>query len=344
MKTLLPHLILLCMMALVPGLAGADGLMLTAPAYYVYETGQQAFIRYDNETQQETLSILPTFRGQMNELAWIIPTPALPEVAEEDEEVFHELYTATSPVYRRRDNDWDSCSQNDSYFAEPGNDSNVDIIDSQLIGYYQTMTLAAEDASALVDSLSTWGFLHENNIAEITPLINQYVEDDWYFVTVKVDSTTMAQVFPYGMEYYQGQLQPLKLSFSSDEIIFPMRISAPSAHSTTRVSLYLLSDHRMHFPGFQTLYANRFTQEEIDGLPAHFVLNEIFQPGDFLTLLRDDLSPSEMLEDLIIVPAPNDDEFMAVHYSGLPWMTVLLMGPAIIWLAYRRFKKPISET
>jgi hypothetical protein len=318
----------------------ADGMMITAPEYFLDESSQQAVLQYDEENQIETLSILPGFRGDAREFAWILPIPAQPLVEEGDATLFRQLREFTRPKTRYRDDDWDGCDSSRDYAilndASPG----VEIIESRLVGYYQTMTLASDQADVLIDSLSVWGFLHSDNIEEATDLINNYVEKDWYFVTVKVDSTSFAEIFPqnyYG--YYTGHLEPLTFTFGSEEIIYPMRISSLSAAESTQVNLFVVANHRMTFPGASARYANRFTQTEINNINSSYFssVKNLVEPGDFLTHLRKDFRPQDMTEDITIIQANTDDEYWLIRYSGFPWMTSLLLGPAILWGLYRKF-------
>ncbi len=319
----------------------ADGMMLSAPAYYIDENSQRAVIQYNQESATETISILPGFHGDATEFAWILPIPALPQVEAGDNALFRQMQDFTRPKHHYRDGDWDGCNNRGIFSPDYANQDGVSIIDSKMVGYYQTMTLSADQAPALIDSLTQWGFLHSENIEQATELINSYVEQDWYFVTVKVDSATFAETFPQYDHYhhYNGFLEPLTFTFSSGNIIYPMRISAMSAAESTQVDLYVVADHRMTFPGATARYANRFSEAEINQIGSHYysAVKNLLETGDYLTHLRRDFRPQDMTEDIVIVPAENDDEYWMIYYSGFPWMTALLLGPAVLWGGYRRF-------
>ncbi len=317
----------------------ADGMMMTAPYYYIDEYSQQAVIQFDDESNTEIISILPGFHGDAEEFAWILPMPSLPQVAGGDHTLFQQMRDFTRPKHQYRDDDWDGCGRS-TFDTLGAPDNGVTIIDSQMVGYYQTMTLSADQAPALIDSLTHWGFLHSENVDQATELINSYVEQDWFFVTVKVDSASFQEAFPdynyYG--YYNGFLEPLKFTFSSDEAIYPMRISALSAAESTQVDLYVIAKHRMTFPGATARYANAFDAAEINRISgrSYGTVKGLLEPGDFLTHLRRDYRPQDMTEDVVIVRDDNDDEFWMIYYSGVPWMTMLFLGPAVLWGIYRR--------
>ncbi len=335
MKQLLRTGILIGLLAMVTSSALACGLMLTSMPYFIEEPVQQALISYDEENSSETLTVMPSFKSDANDFAWILPVPNLPLLAEGNLETFQTLRNLTDPIHHYRDGSWtDGCDRYDQVVYANAEDG-VDIVDNQLVGYYQTMTLASDQAPALLDSLTQWGFLHDDNIDQANELITHYVQQGWYFVTVRIDSTSFEDSYPYGYNYYYGALQPLTLTFDSDEIIYPMRISALSAAESTELYLYIISDHRMEFPGASVQYANRFSQSEYTRVPTGSALRTQLQQGDYLTRLHHDFHSNQIQEDITIVRSHTDDEYLAIEYSGLPWTLILLLGPPLLWGLYR---------
>jgi len=340
-STVLAALAFLAALTLVhPAAVLGDGGFVAPEGSFMYEPTQQAFIDYDSESKTEQLSILPGFYGDANAFAWIVPVPGLPEVALADRQLFRDLDNLTRPVYRSRDGDWD-CFQRDDLFGPDARDGEVEIIDSRLVGYYQTMTVAATEAPALLDSLTAWGFLHQENLEATTAAITDYVDRSWYFVTFQIDSTALAEVDSYGYYgpygYVHGGLDPIQLTFASDEIIYPMKISAISAADDSRVHIYVNTDHRMDFAGADTYYANRFSSGELNEISHFPSLRAVLQPGDFLTKLHRGYRPEQMTEDIILQRAPSDDEFQLIHYSGFPWTGILLLAPPLVLAIKRRF-------
>ncbi len=131
--------------------------------------------------------------------------------------------------------------------------------------------------------------------------------------------------------------------FAATAAVYPMRISAVSADSKTRVHLYVKAAHRMTFTGADTWYANRITSRDLSLLGSYPTLVSRLEPGDFLTKLNRDYTPVQMTEDLILVRAANDDEFRIIQYSGLPWTLLALFAVTGIWTIYRRVKQRASR-
>jgi hypothetical protein len=318
----------------------ADGGFVSPPEFFMYEPGQQAFIDYDREAGTEQLSILPSFYGDATSFAWIVPVPGLPEVALADPQIFRDLDILTRAVHRSRDGDWD-CFRGQKIYQPDFATGGYEIISSELVGYYQTLILAATEAPALLEFLTELGFLHDGNRESATAAINDYVERSWYFVAMQVDSTALAQINPYYHDgyygYYSGGLDPIQLTFPSDEIVYPMKISALSAAEDSKVRLYVNTDHRMTFSGASTTYANRFSPGELEEIPRYSSLRTVLRPGDFLTKLERGYVPEQMTEDIILDQAATDEEFHLIHYSGFPWTGILLLSLPLAVAVKRKF-------
>ena len=86
MKSSISSTILLLL--LLPLTASADGGFLPSYMMEIYESDQLAFLDFDSDAQRESLHILPKFYGDTQDFAWIVPTPALPDLAVSDRPQF----------------------------------------------------------------------------------------------------------------------------------------------------------------------------------------------------------------------------------------------------------------
>jgi hypothetical protein len=319
----------------------ADGMFISPRGSFMYEPGQQAIIQYDSTTNQEELTIMPFYEGDAPGFAWVVPVPSQPEVTLADDQMFWDLDSITQPVTQSRDGSW-GCFRENYYDVYDGVAlPSVQIISEDLVGYYQTLVVSATETSALMDSLTTWGFLHDENGTAVFEALEHYVDMGWYFVAMKVDADDLAKTTtsePAPIYYYGYGLEPVTFSFLSDDMVYPMRISSVSAYSSTVVNLFIIAEHRMQFPGAQTLYANRFSSGEISELAHLPALAGLLEPGIFMTKLQRRYTPSQMSEDIVFTTAANDNEFVMIYYSGLPLTGLLLFGPAAVWAFIRRRK------
>lgn len=319
------------------GLALADGMFIAPRGSFIYEPAQQAIIQYDQDTNTEQLTILPHYYGNASDFAWVVPVPSAVEVSLADSQIFQDLDTMTRAVYQSREREWNCGRSQDIYAAGEGPlDNQIEVISSELVGYYETIVVNSTSASVLVDSLTNWGFLHAENSQAVNAAIGHYVEAGWNFVAMRIDSSAV-DASDY-LLYHFGGLAPVKFTFVSDEIIYPMRISAVSADQYSLVNVYLITDHRMTVSGAETYYANKFTSGEIAEISHLASLDGLFEPGDFLTKLHRRYTPEQMVDDVVFTRASNDNEFIIIHYSSMPWTGILLFGPAAVWAAIRRKK------
>lgn len=308
--------------------AAADGMLVPIWNYDIYETEQLAVLRHDAAIATESLYLLPRFRGDAADFAWIVPTPAEPEVATADVQLFFDLSSMAAAEYRHRDGAWDC---NERIYTTGQVAGGVDVIDDSVVGIYRALTVAADDAAALTDSLTAWGYLSDGNQETVLPVLQSYVDRGWYFVLMRIASP---EDHAAGDPWY-GMLEPIRLTFDAAEPVYPLAISAPSAPPESRVVIYTIADHRLTFPGAQTTYANRITAGELSELrDTHATAGGVLRAGDFVTRLQRVYAPEEMDADLTLARAPNDDELRLIYYSGWPFTTALLLGTAL-WLRWR---------
>ena len=309
----------------------ADGGFFYPPYWRLWENAQTAFIQQADG--RENLKILPGFHGDAMDFAWVIPVPGLPTVSIADTELFMQATTMTQPIYRNRDSGW-GCNEEYDFASFP--DGGVDIISDELVGMYRTVVISADSDSSLVDYLETWGFLHPGYSADVSTILASYVERGWYFVALKVDQEALEEGLPNLYDYWYGQMEPIHLSFASEEMIYPLRISSLSSANSSQITIYTVGRHRMDFPGAETWYANRISASELASINNIYpAVGAELTEGDFLTKLVRTYSPAQMSEDLILTPADSDEEFRPINYSGVPWFGLLFLGSSVVWVVFR---------
>ena len=160
-----------------------------------------------------------------------------------------------------------------------------------------------------------------------------YIEKSWYFVAMKMDSASTGGQYYGG--YWYGPIDPIRLSFETSEVVYPLRISAISASDPSEVLLYVCAAHRMTFAGATTEYANRLDDSELDHIWSEYeYLGQILTEACYMTKLRKIFRVAEMTDDLFLERAPNDDEFRQIDYTGFP-STELLLLATVGFLAVR---------
>ena len=161
----------------------------------------------------------------------------------------------------------------------------ISILDRNIVGIFETTTIASPDAKAL----QTW--LLENGYSVPTnaePVIASYVKDGWVFVATKVrrDRPDGETSTPH----------PLSFTFKTDKPVYPMRLTGVD-NGPLMVDLYVFSDARASAPHFKV---ESCTQPKI----AHPLLHQWTDGSPVATKLTATLSPSDMRNDVWLKQAP----------------------------------------
>ena len=325
---------ILLVLLLVPAAAGpvlADGGFLPPHHLDVYEPTQKALIVYDDAAQREDLVIQASFEGDAEEFGWIIPVPAPPEIGTAENALFFECSDYTRPLVRTGG----GCS-GDGGVARPAGDEGLGnglvIHDEQTVGIYHALTIGAEDAGALVAALEEWGYLHAGNREADIGALKFYVDKFWCFVAMRVESGSLPheEVGPWS-----GGTDPVRLTFDSPEMVYPLRISAISAAPYCEVLIYAVADRRVTFPGAWTEFAEPIGKQALIGLGVRCPHLRAYLPGPcFLTKLRCVYTPAQMSDDVVLVAAGSDAPYRQVVGAGFPVAEGLMLGLALVLVGW----------
>ena len=315
----------------------------------LYESAQRAVILYGNSTGNYTehLILSVSFEGDAQDFAWVIPVPNRPEIAVSDPELFWELYYLTRTEVP---------SPGLGCFEGEGEHGGVDVIEEQVVGPYATAILSAANATALVDWLNANGYIFPEDGEEI---VSEYIEKEWYFVATKINAVEEGT----GDALAEGDIEPIVLSFASNQTVYPLRISALSATTATppQVLLYVFADHVMvpeQYPlyiGYGNWEDNAFTLEfgdnvSIEDLSDYEILPALVSaclPGDefHLTKLRGWISADQMV-DIELVSYEEGDSLDALTETaaknGDIVVLATIVGPVYGLYLWRRHRRAIT--
>jgi len=267
----------------------ADGGLFTPLDRDIYEPNQLAMIVFDDMVEKIIFQV--DYEGDAEDFAWVIPVPGYPKLFPVEDEIFYELHKLTKPAPS-----WGfGCGWGMFPTAPEGGDEGVHVWEENQVGIYHTTTLSASDPDSLV------GWLNNNGYAfpiEGQEILDYYVQKQWFFVAMKIQSDGIVN----NSEYYTGAIQPMGIMFFSDEIVYPLKISALSAPLWgTEVLIYTFSDDRVTFPGAKEEYNKIVTPDELKEYP---ILQGLIDETFVLTKLRKTFTSEEMGDDLVLVPVP----------------------------------------
>lgn len=323
--------------------AKADGGIFYPKDYYSAETTQKAFIYYADQT--ENLVVFATFRGNAKDFAWVIPTPDKPTVEKSETGLFDNLAEITKTASSGPGIVYDTPTLGIGGGAKS---TPVEVISEKTIDVYDTAVLKASDENSLAEWLTNNGYSFPS---EQSSNLKSYVDDGWYFTVAKIrpDLIQSGGIVP---ELAEGTLTPLRLTFRSDKIIYPMRLTGialtqevPSSvdnsisqesYYTSRIpiTLYILADHKTEQSLLSTTWANWIHKTEISKLNNS--LGDIIS-GDklFLTKMSDSVNIKDISDDFIITATSDNNVYPTpVYKSAGFWLGNLLflfLVPIIIF-------------
>ncbi|MDT5208860.1 MAG: hypothetical protein QOF67_1275, partial [Mycobacterium sp.] len=198
---------------------------------------------------------------------------------------------------------------------------------------------AANDPTALAMWLADQAVPNPDGLdATVAP----YIADHWEIVAIQLAPAQAG-------ESLTGDLQPLRLSFTSDKLVYPMRLSR-SATTPQTVNLYVLADHRMdpksvpvagQKPSLQ--FAGHVERADVSPTLADYVGD-----GAFLTQWNDYIYQPELIDgDYVFEPAASDTPFQHVIYrtrdrgdvTGLILLAVLASCAMVLIVALARRRR-----
>jgi len=177
---------------------------------------------------RETVLLRLSLASDTEHAALVVPTPSPATVTAGSADTFGDLARLAAPEYVV-ETEWFSRSEDGATAAAPG--ATPTVLDQVRLGPLEATTLAGGD----LDGLRRW--LGGNGYAlrpEVTATLEPYLREGWSFVAMRLT----------GDQELSGALDPVRLSFDSDRLVYPMRMSA-AARNAQSVHLYVLGEHRV---------------------------------------------------------------------------------------------------
>jgi len=291
--------------AATPAAACDCGGVTPPPGETVEVLGERAIMSLTEGVQQ--LDILFDLKSTTASTGLIIPTPTPATVTAGERERFDRLESAMLPRASYYDDWWGF----DTAFRNPANESATapQVLDRVRIGDVVAVTLAASDAAGL----TLWLIENEYALPDgSNALFAPYIADGWSFVAVKLDAERQLS----------GTIDPIRLSFPTETMVFPLRLSAQSVDPVS-LRLYVLAEGRVDVtrakaPGSAVNAAQRtIWAGELDA-----TVDEVAPYLTVTDLLFED-PEGQITDDLSVVPAVANDDIIPTVDVARP---VTLLG------------------
>ena len=268
------------------GFASADGGFFHQLEQDIYEPQQKAVILYHDGTKEMHLSV--EYDGAADEFAWLVPTPVVPQVEESDSRLFS-LMSAFTPAQN-------SSQMKGRDYLGGLRDAGVDVIDQMTVGAFDITVVRSEDADELRTWLQDRGFAYDDKADSV---LGDYIAQGWCFTAMRINPN--ASVTESLLK--QGAINPLRFTFKSDKLVYPLHISSLNP-GPSEVLLYVLADKAYEHRTATLEFADSWQGNQVKVLEQFSdVAGQLEKAGGcFLTKLRGTYQPEDM-KDLYLVPA-----------------------------------------
>lgn len=199
------------------------GLFCSAPTLPVDQTGERIVFAIDEEAGKVEMHTQIAYAGPAESFAWLVPLPTVPELFVSADELFTFLDRNTAPIFqlqqiceccnRADSDDTDGAPGADS--GGPGGEPGVVVIDSALVGPYESVTLQATSTEVLLEWLNNNAYYIPDDVG---PFLEPYVAAGSYVVALRLQKDRDI-----------GDLVPLGLRYPGDTPTIPLTMTAVAA-------------------------------------------------------------------------------------------------------------------
>ena len=209
----------------------------------VLQPAQKAFINWDPAENVESFTVQPRFEGNAADFGMVIPTPSRPKLDEMPRDFFKELaiFTILEPMDLAKYKRYLMPMAKSEAAADRRRDS-VRVLEAGVVGSLDYKIIQADRASDLYD----WLKAHRYSYSGDESTLDFYIRKTWFFTVMKIDPLQMKRRADGS---YEGEVTPTRFTFSSDKLIYPLRITQISVKNTTEALFYVQAPFKVDLPG-----------------------------------------------------------------------------------------------
>ena len=277
------------------------------------------------------------YSGTAADFAWVLPLPAVPELAVSHNQIFAQLQGATQPSFQLNFQEDVSCGFPPIPFAVAESSAgprSVEVASEERVGPYDTAVISAAAAAAIVGWLVENGYrLGELGVELLTP----YVEEGFYFLALKL-----------APDRDVGDLQPVAVTYAADRPGIPIRLTAVATEPDLGVLAYILGEHRAVPTNYLHVQLNKaainwffggFNYQSVVSQAANEAGGQAFVTeyagpsaivGDFfletldLDKLRQQEHPADFIATALAQGFPNDAQMQTLLRRHIPMPAAVL--------------------
>jgi hypothetical protein len=228
----------------------------------ILQPAQKVFITWDPVKQIETFTVQPKFEGNALDFGMVIPTPTQPKLHEMPRDFFKHL--AVFSILKKREFPQsklleefrrlhEPLKQRELWFDQNGLDDNmgspgagrrpaVVVLEQGVVGSLDYKIIEANRA----DALYAWLKMNKYSYSGDEATLNFYVQKKWVFTVMKIDTMQMKKDKDGS---YAGEVTPTRFQFSSDKLVYPLKITQISVKNETEALFYVQAPFKVDLQG-----------------------------------------------------------------------------------------------
>src|SRR3982750_510264 len=254
--------------AVVALVAGAVPTSQAACCYFsakntdILQPAQKVFLTWDPAEKTETFTVQPKFEGNALDFGMVIPTPSQPKLHEMPRDFFKHLAVYT--ILKKREvphskllydpnvRQFGRLAANGAEKSKKSTESEevdrkpaIKILEAGVVGSLDYKIIEAGRA----DDLYKWLKANKYHYAGDEATLDFYVQKKWLFTVMKIDTMQMKKNKDGS---FAGEVTPTRFTFSSDKLVYPLKITQLSVKDKTEALFYVPAPHKVDLPGEMT--------------------------------------------------------------------------------------------
>ncbi len=233
----------------------------------ILQPAQKVFITWDPGEKVETFTVQPKFEGNALDFGMVIPTPSQPKLSEMPRDFFKHLAIYT--IMRKREmaqskllpllepQDFDRLNRplagvpapaaNGAFLGEVKEERKpaIKILEVGTVGSLDYKIIEAGRA----DDLFKWLKDNKYSYSGDEATLNHSVQKKWLFTVMKIDTMQMKRNKD---GTFDGEVTPTRFQFSSEKLIYPLKITQISVRERTEALFYVQAPFKVDLPGDMT--------------------------------------------------------------------------------------------
>ncbi len=226
----------------------------------ILQPAQKVFLTWDPASKTETFTVQPKFEGNALDFGMVIPTPSQPKLHEMPRDFFKHL--AVYSILKQR-----AVPQSQLLMHEFQGRNNllalqarlqagqaegkgggaprkpaVVILEAGVVGSLDYKIISADRADDLFQWLKDNKYHYSGDEASL----NFYVQKKWLFTVMKIDTMQMKRNKD---GTFAGEVTPTRFRFSSDKLVYPVKITQISVKDKTEALFYVQAPHKVDLEG-----------------------------------------------------------------------------------------------